>query len=187
MKRKLLLFIGDSGSGKSTTAEEISIKQNYDILVSTTTRTMRDAEIEGKDYYFVDKETFLSREMIESIEFAGKFYGVQSSEFDRVKGNMILVVEPNGALQIKEFVTKNKLDIEVIIIYMDISKSNIRKTLLSKGIPENEVDARLSRGDIPGDFERLGLKANKVIKKLNDKTVDSIIEWIAFSDEMYRV
>jgi len=189
-KRKLLLFIGDSGSGKSTTADGIVEKSNgkYSILVSTATRDMRDGEIEAKDYYFVDIPTFMSREMIESVEFppeSNRFYGVQASEFDRIKGDMLLVVEPNGAKQIQEFVSTNNLDIEVLIIYMDIPKADVRKTLLAQGIDKDEVEARLSRGDIPGDFERLGLKADLPVKKLNKNTVDAILEWIEYNDEMY--
>jgi len=189
-KRKLLLFIGDSGSGKSTTADGIveQGKGRFSTLISTATRDMRDGEVEGKDYYFVDVPTFMSREMIESVEFppeSNKFYGVQASEFERVNGDMILVVEPNGAKQIKEYVSKNNLNIEVLIIYMDIPKTFIRKTLLSQGISKEEVEARLSRGNIPGDFEKLGLKADLKVKVLNDNTVHSIIEWIEYNDEMY--
>ena len=126
--------------------------------------------------------------MIESVEFpegSNKFYGVQASEFERTEGDMILVVEPNGAKQIKEFVKINNLDIDVIIFYMDISKTFIRKTLLDQGISKKEVEARLSRGTIPEDFKRLNLKADLSIKVLNDKTASSILEWIEYNDEMY--
>jgi len=189
-KRDLLLFIGDSGSGKTTQAEKIVElhPDRFSILVSTATRDIRVGEVEGRDYYYVSIEEFHKRAMIESVEFpanSGKFYGVQASEFERISGDMLLVVEPNGALQIKAYVERHDLDINVVIIYMDIPKNEIRKTLLAQKIPEEEVEARLSRGDIPGDFTRLGLTADLSVKRLNSKTAESIIEWLDFNNEIY--
>jgi guanylate kinase len=189
-KRKLIMFIGESGSGKTTTAERISKDFDFEILVSTTTREKRKGEREGKDYYYVSVEEFLNREMIESVEFpkgSGKFYGVQASEFERTEGkDMVLVVEPNGAKQIKEFIKRKKISIETIIIYMDIPKGDIRKNLVSDGISKEEIEKRLNRGNIPEDFKNLGLKADLTIKKINQNTTKSIIEWLIYMDEMYK-
>jgi len=59
-KGKLILFSGPSGVGKGTIREKI-FKQNnnFTYSISATTRPMRDGEVDGVDYYFLSKETFL--------------------------------------------------------------------------------------------------------------------------------
>ena len=54
-------IIGKSGTGKDTVLEEILKNQVVKInkLVPYTTRPMREGEINGKNYYFVSKETFI--------------------------------------------------------------------------------------------------------------------------------
>ena len=63
--KKLFCFIGMTGAGKSTYQNEIINlieKENLNVkpLVYTTTRTKREGEIEGKDYYFVDNKELFS-------------------------------------------------------------------------------------------------------------------------------
>ena len=70
-KRRGLMFVlsSPSGAGKSTIANRL-LKEERNKLkmsVSYTTRSPRPGEVEGKDYHFVDKETF--RGMAEDDQF----------------------------------------------------------------------------------------------------------------------
>lgn len=70
-KRRGLMFVlsSPSGAGKSTIANRL-LKEERNKLkmsVSYTTRAPRKGEVEGKDYHFVDKETF--RAMAEDDQF----------------------------------------------------------------------------------------------------------------------
>ena len=59
-RRGLMLVLSSpSGAGKSAISKEL-LKNVMDLTmsVSATTRPMRPGEIEGQDYYFIDKKTF---------------------------------------------------------------------------------------------------------------------------------
>jgi len=80
MSGAILVLSGPSGAGKSTiinaAADEIG---EYYFSISTTTRSPRMGEVDGRDYFFVSKETF--EEDIKAgnfLEYAlvhGNYYG----------------------------------------------------------------------------------------------------------------
>ena len=55
----MLILSSPSGAGKTTITKKIQQKyKNFRISVSHTTRKPRANEIDGVDYYFIDKITF---------------------------------------------------------------------------------------------------------------------------------
>ncbi len=107
-KGKLFVISGASGVGKSTVLAAV-MAQREDLLfsVSATTRPPRPGEVEGKNYYFVSKETFHS--MIENKEFIeydahmGNYYGTPIGQLEEKlrRGNVILDIEPVGAFNVR--------------------------------------------------------------------------------------
>jgi guanylate kinase len=78
--RGLLLVISSpSGAGKTTLARRLAAEFNLRFSVSTTTRSPRAGEVEGKDYHFVSQERFDA--MVKENAFAewarvhGNYYG----------------------------------------------------------------------------------------------------------------
>ena len=58
---KLIVISGPSGVGKGTVVKAMMAKKdNLFFSVSATTRPPRPGEVDGKDYYFVDRERFLN-------------------------------------------------------------------------------------------------------------------------------
>lgn len=55
MKRTLVTLTGPSCTGKSTVARKL-VELGFVELISTTTRTPRQGEVEGVHYYFRSKE-----------------------------------------------------------------------------------------------------------------------------------
>ncbi|UCE40325.1 MAG: guanylate kinase [Candidatus Aminicenantes bacterium] len=105
----LIVITGPSGCGKSTLANLMLTElENVEFSVSYTTRKKRDAEIEGKDYFFVSKETF--ERMIQKEELAewavvhGCYYGTPKNtlERDSVDRDLLLDIDVQGAEQIRE-------------------------------------------------------------------------------------
>jgi len=112
MIRKGILYIvsAPSGAGKTTLCREV-----LDILpgllhsVSFTTRKPRAGEVDGKDYFFVDKQEFCrmaqAGEFAEWAEVHGNFYGtaIKTLEDCRAAGiDLILDIDCQGAAQLKE-------------------------------------------------------------------------------------
>ena len=61
MKRKGILIVvsGFSGAGKGTLMKKlVSSYDNYALSVSMTTRAPRPGEENGREYFFVSKDTF---------------------------------------------------------------------------------------------------------------------------------
>lgn len=76
----LVVVSGPSGSGKSSLCKEIVKELDYTTLsISTTTRSPREGEKEGVDYFFTTKEQFKAAidrgEFLEWAEVHGNFYG----------------------------------------------------------------------------------------------------------------
>ena len=61
MKGKLIIISGPSGSGKSTVTKIVKDKLNIPLSISATTRSPRDGEIDGKDYFFLSEEEFKNK------------------------------------------------------------------------------------------------------------------------------
>ncbi|MFA5949703.1 MAG: guanylate kinase [Hyphomicrobium sp.] len=80
-RRGLLLVLSSpSGAGKTSIARGLLEKEaGIELSVSVTTRPRRPAEVEGRDYFFVDQAKFNDmRESGELLEWApvfGNFYG----------------------------------------------------------------------------------------------------------------
>lgn len=76
----ILVLSGPSGAGKSTLLKEVidDIGQCY-FSISTTTREIRDGEVDGIDYHYVSKESFqkdIEDDMfLEYANVHGNYYG----------------------------------------------------------------------------------------------------------------
>jgi guanylate kinase len=108
-KGKLIVISGPSGVGKGTIRKMLFEQYNYNLAysISMTTRTKRDEEIDGKDYYFVTHEQFKKAieedRLLEWAEFVGNFYGTPRDYVDNLLDqgkNVVLEIEVLGAKQI---------------------------------------------------------------------------------------
>lgn len=79
-KGAILVLSGPSGAGKSTIINAASEQiGEYYFSISTTTRPPRAGEVDGKDYFFVTKESFeediKAGNFLEYAEVHGNYYG----------------------------------------------------------------------------------------------------------------
>ena len=79
-KGAILVLSGPSGAGKSTIINAASGEiGEYYFSISTTTRARRVGEEDGKDYFFVSKESFeediKAENFLEYAEVHGNYYG----------------------------------------------------------------------------------------------------------------
>jgi guanylate kinase len=105
----LFVISGASGVGKSTILKQVMARRpDLQFSVSATSRPPREGETNGVQYFFVSTEAF--KEMIEQGAFIeydyhmSNYYGTLKSEIvNKTKvGDMILDVEPMGAMRVKE-------------------------------------------------------------------------------------
>lgn len=81
---KIIVIVAPSGTGKSTLIKRL--KEEFPVLVesvSYTTRDIREGEVNGKSYFFIEREEFLAMkekgEFLEWAEVHGNFYGTSKS------------------------------------------------------------------------------------------------------------
>ena len=77
----LVVISGPSGAGKGSVLAELKkLERPWHHVVTATTRPMRAGEVDGKDYIFLDVDTFLRMrerdELLESAQVYDRWYGV---------------------------------------------------------------------------------------------------------------
>ncbi|MBP3961119.1 guanylate kinase [Paenibacillus lignilyticus] len=111
MNRGLLIVLsGPSGVGKGTVCSELRHKQSDLIYsVSATTRSPRQGEIDGINYFFKSREQFqdmIAKDaLLEYAEYVGNYYGTPRDFVERTLASgkdIILEIEVQGALKVKE-------------------------------------------------------------------------------------
>ena len=89
-KNVLIIIAGGSGTGKTTVENLLAQDPNIIKLVSTTTRPQRKGEVNGKDYYFIDKEEFETElkkgRFLEHVVYDRNFYGIHGKVVDLILG-----------------------------------------------------------------------------------------------------
>ena len=106
----LMVLSGFSGAGKGTLIKELLKKyDHYALSVSMTTRSPREGEREGVEYFFTDREHFeetIRRDgLLEYASYCGNYYGTPRAYVEEqlaAGNNVILEIEIQGALKIKE-------------------------------------------------------------------------------------
>ncbi len=139
---ELIVFAAPSGAGKSSLIKEIvSNNENIELSVSATTRTPREGETHGKDYFFIsDKEFNDLKEkeaFIESANVHGHQYGTLKTFVEEKLENNISVVldiDVQGFSQI----SKSIKDI-ISIFIIPPSLDELKKRLVLRGLDTEEV------------------------------------------------
>jgi len=142
----VLVLSGPSGAGKSSLISKIidDIGECY-FSISTTTRPMREGEVEGVDYHFVDKEEFEKEiESDQFLEYAvvhGNYYGTSLRPVKKAleDGKLVIFdidVQGNSAVQ-------NRLgDITTSVFITPPTLSELRKRLQNRSTDAPEVIER---------------------------------------------
>lgn len=109
MSGNLFIVSAPSGAGKTSLVSGLlASNRDIDLSVSYTTRAPRPGEVEGKDYHFVSRETFLAMaahgDFLESAEVYGNLYGTSQSWIETETRNgrdILLEIDWQGAAQVR--------------------------------------------------------------------------------------
>ncbi len=137
----LITITGPTCAGKSTFEKDLVSSKGWSRITSFTTREPRQGEVDGVDYFFL-KEPPPEVDVVEQVEYNGKFYGILKSEVEKARTkNTVVVVEPNGATQLESYCAEN--DILIFKIFITQPSVVLVERFLSRSIPDLEKDPSL--------------------------------------------
>ena len=144
----MLVVSGPAGSGKGTVNAMLLKRDDFAFSVSATTRAARPGEVDGVNYHFITRESFLERidsgDMLEYTEYCGNFYGTPLKEAEEVLRsgkNLILEIEVEGAMNVKR-----KYPDAVLVLLLPPSYSVQEASLRGRGTEtEEKILLRLAR------------------------------------------
>lgn len=146
-KGKLFIISGPSGVGKSTVISKVmAIRDDVCFSISVTTRTPRQGEVEGQDYFFVTPEAFdkmvSGNLLLEHAEYVGNRYGTPAEYVleKRDAGlSVILDIEVQGAAAVKD-----KMPEAVMVFILPPGAKALENRLRSRNTDsEGKVQERL--------------------------------------------
>jgi guanylate kinase len=109
MSGNLIIVSAPSGAGKTSLVKGmLTATHGIDLSISYTTRPPRAGEVDGKDYHFVSRETFVEiadrGDFLESAEIYGNLYGTSQSwirsKMDAGR-DILLEIDWQGAQQVR--------------------------------------------------------------------------------------
>ena len=144
MKERGILIVvsGFSGAGKGTIMKElINRYDNYALSVSATTRSPREGEADGREYFFKTTREFekmiAKEELIEYARYVNNYYGTPRAYVEEKLSegrDVILEIEIQGALKVKE-----KFPETVLLFVMPPSAKVLKERLKGRGTETEEV------------------------------------------------
>ncbi|HSD40492.1 MAG TPA: guanylate kinase [Burkholderiales bacterium] len=136
MQGLLFIVAAPSGAGKSSLVNAVLAEDpRLRLSISYTTRVPRPGEVNGREYHFVDRETFLSMaaagDFLESAEVHGNFYATSQRQIDEIRAggrDALLEIDWQGAQQVRRLYAD-----AVGIFILPPSLEALRDRLIARG------------------------------------------------------
>ena len=180
--RRIFIISAPSGAGKTSLVREVCKKLSFiRPSVSFTTRKIRESEIDGKDYFFINKDEFAEKitknEFLEHQNVYGNLYGTSLSSISHISDqglDVILEIDYKGMLAVKEVIP------EAISIYIVPPTIEILRKRLENRAEDNEsvIQTRME-----SSVKELEYQKYADYTLINDKfsvALDSLISIILF-------
>jgi len=144
----LLVVSGPSGSGKTTLCRRLADEGEASYSVSCTTRPARPGEVDGRDYHFLSRESFLAKreagEFLESAEVHGNLYGTLKSEVTgrlSLGADVVMDLDVQGAAQVRACSDEEIRLSAIDLFVMPASEEELQARLSGRGTDSAEVIA----------------------------------------------
>ncbi len=144
----MLVLSSPSGAGKTTMSRRLLAGDvNLTLSVSVTTRPRRPGEVNGTDYFFVDRDRYDAMleagELLEHAEVFGHFYGTPRAEVEAgiAAGRDVLFdIDWQGTQQLKQSAREDL----VSVFILPPSTAELERRLRGRaGDPEDVIAARM--------------------------------------------
>lgn len=153
----MIVLVGESASGKSSIERYLVENYEYKKIVSYTTRSPRENEVDGVDYHFISVEQFEELKeqgfFAEYAQYNSWNYGVAKEDCTDDK---VAVLTPHGLRQVSKI-----KDVNVISFYINVPRRDRLIKILQRG--DNIEEAyRRSLSDV-GQFDGIADEVDYII------------------------
>lgn len=139
---RLIIISAPSGTGKTTVINQLrKTHPEFEYSISCTTRPIRGKEVNGREYYFFDKKTFLEKAnsglLAEWCEVHENLYGTPKEPIDAwiaAGKDVLLDLDVVGCMKIKKFYDKKA----IAIFLLPPSEEELKRRLFSRGTDSEE-------------------------------------------------
>ena len=183
---RAVVVTGPSGVGKSTILSRVREKTGAAFSISATTRAPRGSEVDGTDYYFLDRDAFRRRidrgEMLEWAEVYGELYGTPAGPVrDAVDAGRTIVMDVDfqGARQLHD-----KLPEALFLLIVPPSDAELERRLRGRRTEtEDKLQKRLSRarGEL-AEARASGVFDREIVNDDLSRAVEEVIEAIRIQE-----
>ena len=140
-RRFVVVISGPSGAGKSTFVHELlRLHPDFVYSVSATSRPRREHEVEGKDYFFLQRDDFRARiersEFVEWAEVHGELYGTLRAQIEQSLSagkNVLLDIDVQGGRAVRRIYPDG-----VFIFILPPSLARLEERLRGRGTDSEE-------------------------------------------------
>lgn len=177
----MLCLVGGTGVGKSHLTKILTSKYGYEKLVTYTTRPIREGEVDGVDYHFIDKKVFDSL-------CAGDFFAETTSykvangeiweygtALKDITDDKIVILNPSGLKELQKDKTLN-----IVVFHLFASYGEIWNRLRKRGDDSEEAARRIEADK--KDFEDISDYVDFAIRTDGNYSSEEIAEII---DQIY--
>lgn len=156
---KLIIVTAPSGAGKTTIVKHLlKTYESFAFSISATTRSKRENEEEGKDYYFMDAEKFRSltteNAFLEWEEvYEDQYYGTLKREAERlwaVGKHVVFDIDVKGAMNLKLVYPERTLTIFVKPPRPEVLAERLR---MRQSESEESLQKRITKANFELTFE----------------------------------
>ena len=174
--KKLYIISGSSGVGKGTVLKSLLERHpEFMLSISCTTRSPREGEKDGVNYFFMSREEFTDcvnkDKFLEWAEFAGNCYGTKRKYIQQclTEGkDVILEIETQGALKVKKQMP------EAVLIFIEPPSLETLENRLRGRHTEDETTIRKRLMEVAKELEVAKQYDYQVINDDLAKTVEEI-------------
>lgn len=190
---KFVPVVAPTGSGKDTLITYAkSVFPDIVLSVSCTTRSPREGEEHGRDYFFLSREEFEHKieagDLLEWAEYGGNYYGTPRGEIERklAEGALIMGdIEVQGVRLIRDLLHPEEFG----TIYIDAGSWDVleKRALARAPMSEVELEKRRMRYEDESSFKS---EATYVVSNpegmLDNAKRDFVAAVAAFREEIRR-
>lgn len=183
---KIFYILGKSSTGKDTIYKNILKDESLNLkdIILYTTRPIRDGEVDGKSYHFVDENGYekikatgniIEERTYDTIHGIWRYFTVKDEDINLDTNNYIVIGVLNSFNALKKFFGEDK----VVPIYIEVDDGlRLQRALNREKRSENRRFKEMCRRFLADseDFSEENIRAAGIVKRFENIELEKCIQ-----------